>query len=173
MSSVVPPACSLQGASRASVFLMPTLSCFLFLSLQGDIRRHPSSPSHQLSPWTHQASGPQQGHTRPAARSLQQAGSFQRPFSSLALVACLAVPRWSVAVEDPGSGVLMDACLALVPTAALISSEAEVSLCTFVSCKWCQDLPPLSMAAPLSLAPAPPPQPSLLSFPLEGCGGNK
>lgn len=126
--SSVPPACSLQGASRASVFLMPTLSCFLFLSLQGDIRRHPSSPSHQLSPWRHQASGPQQGHTRPAARSLQQAGSFQRPFSSLALVACLAVPRWSVAVEDPGSGVLMDACLALVPTAALISSEAEVSL---------------------------------------------
>lgn len=55
----MPPACSLQGASRASVFLMPTLSCFLFLSLQGDIRRHPSSPSHQLSPWTHQASGPQ------------------------------------------------------------------------------------------------------------------
>lgn len=47
---------------RASVLLMPTLSCFL-LSLQGDIR----SPWPQGSPQTHQAN------------CLQYAGSFQRP----------------------------------------------------------------------------------------------
>lgn len=78
-----------------------------------------------------------------------------------------------MAVEDPGSGILMDACLAVVPTPALMYSEAEVSLCTFVSYKWRQDLPPPSMAAPLSLAPAPSHQPSLPSFPLEECGGNE
>lgn len=33
-------------------------------------------------------------------------------FSNLAL----EVPRWSVAVEGPGSGVLMDVCLACMPT---------------------------------------------------------
>lgn len=87
------------GSLGASVLLTPTLSCFL-LSLQGDIR----SPWPQGSPQTHQAN------------CLQHAGSFQRPFTNLALVTCLVVPRRSVAVEGPGSGVLTDVCLARVPS---------------------------------------------------------
>lgn len=87
------------GSLGASVLLMPTLSCFL-LSLQGDIR----SPWPQGSPQTHQAN------------CLQHAGSFQRPFTNLALVTCLVVPRRSVAVEGPGPGVLTDVCLARVPS---------------------------------------------------------
>lgn len=55
-------------------------------------------------------------------------------------------------MEGAGSGVLMNACLAHVPTAALRSSELEVALCKSVSHKWYGDLPPPSMAAPLFLA---------------------
>lgn len=73
-------------------------------------------------------------------------------------------------MEGAGSGVLMDACLAPVPTAVLTSSELEVALCKSVSHKWCRDLPLPSMAAPLSPASAPSHPPSLPGFPLEGCG---
>lgn len=68
-------------------------------------------------------------------------------------------------MEGPGSGTLMDACLALVPTTALTFLEAEVTLCKSISCKWCQDQPPPSMAAPLSLASAPSHQPLSAQFP--------
>lgn len=130
-------------------------SCLLFLSLQGGIR----SPPAPAVTRTHEASCP------------QHACSFQRPFSSLALATCSAVPRWfKVAMEGAGSGVLMNACLARVPTAALRSSELEVALCKSVSHRWYRDLPPLSMAAPLSLASAPSHPSSLPGFPWEGCG---
>lgn len=70
-----------------------------------------------------------------------------------------------MAVQGPGLGTLMDACLALVPTAAPTSSEAEVALCKSISCNCCQDLPPPSMAAPLSLASVPSCQPLSARFP--------
>lgn len=60
-------------------------------------------------------------------------------------------------MEGPGSGVLIDACLAHVPTTALMSSAAKVVLCKPVTCKWCQDLP-------LSVFP-----PQLLSYPPLSC----
>lgn len=53
-------------------------------------------------------------------------------------------------MEGPGSGVLIDACLARVPTTALMSSAAKVVLCKPITCKWCQDLPLcLPTSAPL------------------------
>lgn len=62
-------------------------------------------------------------------------------FSNLAL----AVPRWSVAVEGPGSGFLMDVCLACVPT------------------HHCPDILRDRVSCLCSLS---------ARFPLEGCGGN-
>lgn len=62
-----------------------------------DVIRSPSTSGHPR-------------HARPAAYC---AGSFQRPFSNLALVTCLGSSK---AVEGPGSCVLTAACLALCPT---------------------------------------------------------
>lgn len=121
MSSIMLPACSLQG-----VLASPGDYSVFFLSLQGDIR----SPSTSRHP----------RHTRPATHTMLAA--FRDLFSNLALMTTLAVPRWAVAVEGPRSGTLMDTCLALVPITALTFSEAEVALCKSISCKWCQDQPP-------------------------------
>lgn len=125
---------------EASVLWPPTLSHFLLSS--PNTRRHPR-------------------HARPAARVPP---TSRDPFATLPWQHAWPVPRWPMAVEGPGLGVLMDACLASVPTAALTSSAAKVILCKPITCKWCGALrlPPGTTSLPSRLF--------LFSL-LAGCGG--